>query len=66
MGRPSPVRSRNSDLLTRSLPIDRTWPMVASVVVDQVEQLRELARLADEGMLSAEELERQRRRVLND
>jgi hypothetical protein len=39
-------------------------PRAELIVIDPVAQLRELAALAEEGLLTTEEYERQRRRVL--
>ena len=60
------VRSQNADLLVRSLPMDRVPPTLADLIVDRAQQLRELTDLADNGLLSPEELDGQRRRILGD
>ena len=39
---------------------------MADLIVDRAQQLRELTDLADNGLLSPEELDGQRRRILGD
>jgi hypothetical protein len=61
------ARSRDTcvDLLVRRPQSGWTGETRAErIVVDPVAQLRELAALADQGLLTEEEYERQRRRVL--
>ncbi len=52
------------DLLARQPQSWTTSESRAGLVVDPAAQLRELAALVDQGLLTAEELERQRREVL--
>jgi hypothetical protein len=59
-------RSHNVDLLIRSLPPQYTGPTLVDLVVDRAEQLRELSHLASAGLLSPEDLDHQRRRILGD
>jgi hypothetical protein len=59
-------RGHGPDLLCRppsgAGPADRGW---AELVVDPVEQLRELADLCQRGLLSPEEYEQQKAKVLD-
>ncbi|MGH3508032.1 MAG: SHOCT domain-containing protein [Nocardioidaceae bacterium] len=57
-------RSDNPDLLTRRPLSERTLAQGSgAAVVNQVEQVRELAKLMDRGLVSREEFERQRSKV---
>jgi hypothetical protein len=57
-------RSENPDLLTRWPLSERTLvERSGAVVVNQVEQVRELAKLVERGLVSREEFERQRSKV---
>lgn len=57
-------RSGNPDLLTRWPLSERTLARRSgAIVVNQVEQVRELAKLVDRGLVSREEFERQRSKV---
>ena len=60
------TRSRDEcvDLLVREPPSWTTSDTWLRLLVDPAAQLRELSALAAQGLLSAEELERQRRKVL--
>ena len=66
MRRVHTTRLHRVDLLARppsgSRPFDGGW---TRLVVDPIEQLRELADLCDRGLLSTEEYERQRAKVLD-
>lgn len=64
MRRVGTSRSDHVDLLPQSTRGDRTVEgRCTALIVDPVEQLRELASLVDRGLLSAEEFQRQRRKV---
>jgi hypothetical protein len=63
--RARPTRLQGVDLLTRPPTVSRTHDGWTRLVVDPVEQLRELAELCDRGLLSDEEYERQRAKVLD-
>ena len=57
-------RSENPDLLTRWPLSERTLVQRSGAgVVNQVEQVRELAKLVERGLVSKEEFERQRSKV---
>lgn len=57
-------RSKNPDLLIRWPLSERTLVQRSGAgVVNQVEQVRELAKLVERGLVSREEFERQRSKV---
>jgi hypothetical protein len=66
MRRVGTSRSERVDLLARPPSAERTAESgITALIVDPVEQLRELADLFDQGLLSREEFERQRNKVLD-
>jgi Short C-terminal domain len=59
------VRRSGTDLLTRPPALASSGPPTwLSAIIDPVEQLAELAKLRDRGFISADDLERQKAKVL--
>ena len=65
MKRVRTTRLHHVDLLARPPSVSRVRDGWTRLVVDPVEQLRELADLSRRGLLSDEEYERQRAKVLD-